>query len=231
MNFSQTKSLRYRRKIFSRRSSSRRKCLTISRDARKQRESPDFVTFVYDLVGIAEIFLTTIMHIGHRRVFYSNRTAAGITRRKHECRKKCRRKRTPVTATNTFRRRFLSCSSCLGHRVAPSVAGHVRSEQVDVLFILLLSQAINFDSPRGGISLVTEKGPVTSSRLLIQKAIERDSGLYTCSPSNTHPNSVRVHIVNGKGKMPISFRTGCTCRHPGRFVLARNVISARSGRT
>ncbi|XP_032687131.1 zwei Ig domain protein zig-8-like isoform X2 [Odontomachus brunneus] len=57
-------------------------------------------------------------------------------------------------------------------------------------------QAINFDSPRGGISLVTEKGPVTSSRLLIQKAIERDTGLYTCSPSNTHPNSVRVHIVN-----------------------------------
>ncbi|CAK9804395.1 Zwei Ig domain protein zig-8 [Anthophora quadrimaculata] len=57
-------------------------------------------------------------------------------------------------------------------------------------------EAINFDSPRGGISLVTEKGPVTSSRLLIQKAIEKDSGLYTCSPSNTHANSVRVHIVN-----------------------------------
>lgn len=64
----------------------------------------------------------------------------------------------------------------------------------------LLSQAINFDSPRGGISLVTEKGPVTSSRLLIQKAIERDAGLYTCSPSNTHSSSVHVHIVNGKWK-------------------------------
>ncbi|XP_070531481.1 zwei Ig domain protein zig-8-like isoform X3 [Cardiocondyla obscurior] len=75
-------------------------------------------------------------------------------------------------------------------------------------------QAINFDSPRGGISLVTEKGPVTSSRLLIQKAIERDSGLYTCSPNNTHPNSVRVHIVNGKRKMPISFGTSFTCKHP-----------------
>ncbi|XP_015440372.1 PREDICTED: titin homolog [Dufourea novaeangliae] len=57
-------------------------------------------------------------------------------------------------------------------------------------------EAINFDSPRGGISLVTERGPVTSSRLLIQKAIKKDSGLYTCSPSNTYPNSVRVHIVN-----------------------------------
>ncbi|KYQ49826.1 hypothetical protein ALC60_11001 [Trachymyrmex zeteki] len=59
-------------------------------------------------------------------------------------------------------------------------------------------QAINFDSPRGGISLVTEKGPVTSSRLLIQKANFRDSGLYTCSPNNTHPNSVHVHIMSGK---------------------------------
>ncbi|KAL6435726.1 hypothetical protein ACFW04_005548 [Cataglyphis niger] len=57
-------------------------------------------------------------------------------------------------------------------------------------------QAINFDSPRGGISLVTEKGPVTSSRLLIQKASERDSGIYTCSPNNTHSISVLVHIVN-----------------------------------
>ncbi|XP_011867644.1 PREDICTED: kin of IRRE-like protein 3 isoform X2 [Vollenhovia emeryi] len=57
-------------------------------------------------------------------------------------------------------------------------------------------QAINFDSPRGGISLVTEKGPVTSSRLLIQKAIERDSGFYTCAPSNTRSTNVRVHIVN-----------------------------------
>ncbi|XP_034196365.1 zwei Ig domain protein zig-8-like [Osmia lignaria lignaria] len=57
-------------------------------------------------------------------------------------------------------------------------------------------EPINFESPKGGISLITEKGPVTSSRLLIQKAIEKDSGLYTCSPNNTRPNSVRVHIVD-----------------------------------
>ncbi|KAH0950537.1 hypothetical protein HN011_001896, partial [Eciton burchellii] len=76
-------------------------------------------------------------------------------------------------------------------------------------------QAINFDSPRGGISLVTEKGPVTSSRLLIQKANQRDSGLYTCSPNNTHPNSVRVHIVNGKEKKKCQFRWAGT-----RYVLA-----------
>lgn len=38
-------------------------------------------------------------------------------------------------------------------------------------------QTINFDSPRGGISLVTEKGVLTTSRLLVQKAIPSDSGM------------------------------------------------------
>jgi hypothetical protein len=64
--------------------------------------------------------------------------------------------------------------------------------------VLDCCQVINFDSPRGGISLVTEKGPVTTSRLLIQKAIPSDTGLYTCDPSNANPASVRVHILNGK---------------------------------
>ncbi|XP_048509173.1 zwei Ig domain protein zig-8-like isoform X2 [Athalia rosae] len=58
------------------------------------------------------------------------------------------------------------------------------------------NRVINFDSPRGGVSLVTEKGPVTSSRLMIQKAVATDSGIYTCGPSNANPNSIRVHVVN-----------------------------------
>ena len=66
----------------------------------------------------------------------------------------------------------------------------------------LYFQVINFDSPRGGISLVTEKGVLTTSRLLVQKAIQADSGLYTCAPSNANPTSVRVHIVDGKFHIP-----------------------------
>ncbi|XP_074114075.1 uncharacterized protein LOC141537134 [Cotesia typhae] len=57
------------------------------------------------------------------------------------------------------------------------------------------SEDINFDSPRGGISLVTEKGRETSSRLMIQNAVPADSGLYTCKPSNANPGSIRVHVV------------------------------------
>lgn len=46
--------------------------------------------------------------------------------------------------------------------------------------------------------MVTEKGRLTTSRLLVQKAIQSDSGMYTCAPSNANPISVRVHILNGK---------------------------------
>lgn len=66
-------------------------------------------------------------------------------------------------------------------------------------------QVINFDSPRGGISLVTEKGPVTSSRLLIQKAGPADDGDYTCDPASANPATVRVHILNGM-PLPVQFR-------------------------
>lgn len=63
---------------------------------------------------------------------------------------------------------------------------------------LIMMQEINFDSPRGGISLVTEKGPETTSRLMIQRAVPSDSGIYTCQPSNANPNSIKVHVVKGE---------------------------------
>lgn len=48
----------------------------------------------------------------------------------------------------------------------------------NALSLSFLMQTINFDSPRGGISLVTEKGVLTTSRLLVQKAIPSDSGMH-----------------------------------------------------
>nr|CAD7567457.1 unnamed protein product [Timema californicum] len=75
-------------------------------------------------------------------------------------------------------------------------------------------RVINFDSPRGGISLVTEKGPVTTSRLLIQKAIPTDTGLYTCDPSNANPASVTVHILNGEHPAAMHHGKATTLRCP-----------------
>lgn len=50
---------------------------------------------------------------------------------------------------------------------------------------------------RGGIEVVTEKQTKTS-KLLISRAQTPDSGNYTCSPSNAHPASVIVHVLNGE---------------------------------
>lgn len=65
-----------------------------------------------------------------------------------------------------------------------------------LLFFYL--QEINYDSARGGVSVITEKGEITTSYLLIQRAKISDSGKYTCSPSHANPQTVNVHVLNGK---------------------------------
>jgi hypothetical protein len=63
--------------------------------------------------------------------------------------------------------------------------------------VLFAVQEINFDSERGGVTVITEKSDVTTSYLLIQRAAKTDSGQYTCSPSNANSKSVTVHILAG----------------------------------
>ncbi|OAD61084.1 hypothetical protein WN48_01152 [Eufriesea mexicana] len=56
---------------------------------------------------------------------------------------------------------------------------------------------VDFDSPRGGISLETEKTESgTTSKLLVTQARLTDSGNYTCISSNANPASVMVHVLN-----------------------------------
>ena len=43
-------------------------------------------------------------------------------------------------------------------------------------------QIISYNSPRGGVSVLTEKGETTTSYLLIQQAKPTDSGRYSCAP-------------------------------------------------
>ncbi|CAG4943846.1 unnamed protein product [Parnassius apollo] len=50
---------------------------------------------------------------------------------------------------------------------------------------------------RGGISVETEQ-LTRKSRLLIARATVRDSGNYTCAPSNSDSASILVHVVNGE---------------------------------
>ncbi|XP_045136946.1 zwei Ig domain protein zig-8-like isoform X1 [Portunus trituberculatus] len=66
-------------------------------------------------------------------------------------------------------------------------------------------QVVNYESPRGGVTVVTEKGNVTRGFLLIQDARPSDSGNYTCAPSNTAPSWLRVHVL--KGETPAAMQT------------------------
>ncbi|CAH1646493.1 unnamed protein product [Spodoptera littoralis] len=59
-------------------------------------------------------------------------------------------------------------------------------------------KTINFDSTRGGISLVTEKGIHSSSRLLVQSARTTDAGTYQCAPDNAQSATARVHVLTGE---------------------------------
>ncbi|KFB47343.1 AGAP010541-PA-like protein [Anopheles sinensis] len=72
-------------------------------------------------------------------------------------------------------------------------------------------EVISYDSSRGGVSVITEKGDVTTSHLLIQNADLDDSGKYSCSPSNADVASVRVHVLNGEH--PEAMQTGGVGAH------------------
>jgi len=71
------------------------------------------------------------------------------------------------------------------------------------------SKVLNFDSPRGGISLETEKTRTgTTSRLLVTRATEADSGSYTCDPSRGQPKTADVHIITDE--QPAELQDGLT---------------------
>ena len=60
-------------------------------------------------------------------------------------------------------------------------------------------KAIALDSPRGGISLETERSTQeTTSKLLLTRAAFQDAGNYTCVPAGAEPASIVVHVLNGK---------------------------------
>lgn len=99
------------------------------------------------------------------------------------------------------------------------------------LLLLLLLQTVNYDSKRGGISVMVERGPETTlSSLLIQKATRKgpffhfksifyyntnrivdhfhvnfilDSGIYVCSPSSAPAASTSIHVLEGNFKLKI----------------------------
>lgn len=52
--------------------------------------------------------------------------------------------------------------------------------------------------------MVVEKGPTTSSHLLIRNARQQDSGIYTCSPLDMNTTAIHVHVLDGELDMNTS---------------------------
>ncbi|XP_066909519.1 neurotrimin [Halyomorpha halys] len=69
---------------------------------------------------------------------------------------------------------------------------------------------ISYDSARGGVSVITEKGDTTTSFLLIQNANPKDSGRYQCNPSNAQAKSIMVHVLN---EFPAAMQHGGQAHH------------------
>ncbi|XP_024946826.1 zwei Ig domain protein zig-8 isoform X3 [Cephus cinctus] len=76
---------------------------------------------------------------------------------------------------------------------------------------------ISYDSTRGDVSVVTEKGDSTTSSLLVQQAKPSDSGRYTCNPSNAQPKSITVHVLNGE--YPAAMQHGGQAKQPRLYSL------------
>lgn len=82
------------------------------------------------------------------------------------------------------------------------------------------SAIINYDSPRGGVSVVTNKGETTTSFLLIKMARPSDSGQYQCNPSNSKSKGVTVHVLNGE--FPAAMQRAGQAHHrmsPNHYLL------------
>nr|XP_027212204.1 zwei Ig domain protein zig-8-like isoform X1 [Penaeus vannamei] len=60
-------------------------------------------------------------------------------------------------------------------------------------------QNIDYDSPRGGVSIQTEKAArKTVSKLMLSTVTLDDTGEYSCAPSDLQPAVVNVHVQTGE---------------------------------
>ncbi|XP_049781661.1 protein turtle homolog B-like isoform X2 [Schistocerca gregaria] len=89
-------------------------------------------------------------------------------------------------------------------------------------------KVISYDSARGGVSVITDKGEVTTSYLLVQDAHPRDSGDYSCRPSNADVARVTVHVLHGE--RPQAMQTAAGAAGSGWRLLALLLAVALAGR-
>lgn len=79
---------------------------------------------------------------------------------------------------------------------------------------------LDYDSPRGGVSIEIEKTPTrTTSKLFLTRAVKMDSGNYTCAPKFADAAAVMVHVVNGEESAAVHTAGGVGIR-PNLWLVA-----------
>nr|XP_045610301.1 kin of IRRE-like protein 1 [Procambarus clarkii] len=81
------------------------------------------------------------------------------------------------------------------------------------------TQPLDYDSPRGGVSVEIEKTPSrTTSKLFLTRAGKADVGNYTCVPQYADAASVLVHVVNGEESAAVQ-TAGAVTAHMNSLIV------------
>ncbi|XP_076055282.1 zwei Ig domain protein zig-8-like [Oratosquilla oratoria] len=89
------------------------------------------------------------------------------------------------------------------------------------------NKSISYTSPRGGVSVVEERGEITSSFLLLQNATLSDSGLFMCRPRGLQVTSVNLHVL--EGEYPAAMQTNSSTlrtssQHIAMFLVVTSAV-------
>ncbi|KAG8280649.1 basement membrane-specific heparan sulfate proteoglycan core protein-like [Homalodisca vitripennis] len=84
---------------------------------------------------------------------------------------------------------------------------------------------INYDTVRGGVTVSTEPGTKTHSRLVVTKATPSDSGNYTCRAPNTEEDTIYV-FVSKEGDNTAAIQRQASSKTSGQSWLPPCVLFA-----
>lgn len=76
------------------------------------------------------------------------------------------------------------------------------------------NQIISYDSARGGVSILTSKGEVSESSLILQNLGKEDAGTYQCQPGTLKPAFINVHVLNGEISSSLAVGSGTSLLVP-----------------
>ncbi|XP_066984177.1 zwei Ig domain protein zig-8-like isoform X1 [Macrobrachium rosenbergii] len=86
------------------------------------------------------------------------------------------------------------------------------------------NKVMSYISPRGGVSVVEERGETTTSFLLLQNAHPSDSGTFACHPEKMEPAKVTLHVLNGEKPAAIAANSSSINCHPSGRISAIMVV-------